>query len=79
MLMCDFTLCQINDKNVWALLFQVNDTIRYAVRVAFSCAIRVDVALTCTTDPSIVADRVHPFKETIFPDGCGLFQWDNAP
>lgn len=22
--------------------------------------------------PGIVADRVHPVKETVFPDGCGL-------
>ncbi|KAK3567781.1 hypothetical protein QTP86_026451, partial [Hemibagrus guttatus] len=24
-------------------------------------------------------DHVHPFMETLFPDGCGLFQQDNAP
>ncbi|KAK3519523.1 hypothetical protein QTP70_033853, partial [Hemibagrus guttatus] len=23
--------------------------------------------------------HVHPFMETVFPDGCGLFQQDNAP
>lgn len=22
---------------------------------------------------------MHPFKETVFPDSCGLFQQDNAP
>ena len=27
---------------------------------------------------SIVADHVHPFMKTLFPDGCGLFQQDNA-
>ncbi|KAK3508781.1 hypothetical protein QTP70_006023 [Hemibagrus guttatus] len=42
-------------------------------------AIPVDVTLTCTTYLSIVADHVHPFMETVFPDGCGLFQQDNAP
>ena len=31
-------------------------------------AIIVDVTLTCTTDLSIVADHVHPFMETVFPD-----------
>ena len=42
-------------------------------------AIHVDVTLTRTTYLSIVADHVHPFMETVFPDGCGLFQQDNAP
>ena len=28
---------------------------------------------------SIFAEHVHPFMETVFPDGCGLFQQDNAP
>ncbi|KAK3547569.1 hypothetical protein QTP86_025468 [Hemibagrus guttatus] len=27
---------------------------------------------------SIAADHVHPFMETLFLDGCGLFQQDNA-
>ena len=31
----------------------------------------VDVALTCTTYLINVADHVHPFMETEFPDGCG--------
>lgn len=31
------------------------------------------------SDPSTVADHVHPFMETVFPDGSGLFQQDNAP
>ena len=42
-------------------------------------AIHVDVTLTCTTYLSIAADHVHSFMETVFPDGCGLFQQDNAP
>ncbi|KAK3566845.1 hypothetical protein QTP86_004548 [Hemibagrus guttatus] len=42
-------------------------------------AIHVDVTLTRTTYLSIAADHVHPFMETVFPDGCGLFQQDNAP
>ena len=42
-------------------------------------AIHVDVTLTRTTYLSIVADHVHPFMETVFPGGCGLFQQDNAP
>ncbi|KAK3553900.1 hypothetical protein QTP70_012922 [Hemibagrus guttatus] len=44
-----------------------------------SCHIHVDVTLTRTTYLSIVADHVHTFMETVFPDGCGLFQRDNAP
>ncbi|KAK3544698.1 hypothetical protein QTP86_026097, partial [Hemibagrus guttatus] len=42
-------------------------------------AIYVDVTLTRTTYLSIVADHVHSFMETAFPDGCGLFQQDNRP
>lgn len=42
-------------------------------------AIHVDVTLTHTTFLSIVADHVHPFMETVLPDGSGLFQQDNAP
>ncbi|KAK3532978.1 hypothetical protein QTP70_006210 [Hemibagrus guttatus] len=38
-----------------------------------------DVTLTRTTYLSIVADHVHPFMETVFPHGCGLFQQDNVP
>ena len=45
----------------------------------FGPAIHVDVTLTCTTYLSIVADHEHPFMEMVFPDGCGLFQQDNAP
>ena len=41
--------------------------------------IHVDVTLTRTSYLSIVADHVHPFMETVFPDGCGFFQQDNAP
>ena len=33
----------------------------------------------CYFETSIVADHVHPFMETVFPDGSGIFQWDNAP
>ncbi|KAK3561744.1 hypothetical protein QTP86_012991 [Hemibagrus guttatus] len=39
-------------------------------------AVHVDVTLTRSTYLSIVADHVHPFMETLFPDGCGLFQQD---
>ncbi|KAK3529548.1 hypothetical protein QTP70_031966 [Hemibagrus guttatus] len=42
-------------------------------------AIHVDVTLIRTTYLSNVADHVHPFMETVFPDGCGLFQQDSAP
>ena len=42
-------------------------------------AIHVDVTLTHTTYLSIVADHEHPVVITVFPDGCGLFQQDNAP
>ena len=42
-------------------------------------AIHVDVTLTRITYLSIVADHVHPFMETVFTSGCGLFQQDNAP
>ena len=42
-------------------------------------AFHVDVTLTCNTYLSIAADHVHPFMETVFPDGCGLFQPDNVP
>ena len=41
--------------------------------------IHLDVALTCTTYLSIVADQVHPFMATVFPGGSGLFQQDNVP
>lgn len=41
--------------------------------------VHVDVTLTNITDLSIVAEHVHPFIETVFPDGCGLFQQDNVP
>ncbi|KAK3570501.1 hypothetical protein QTP86_020077, partial [Hemibagrus guttatus] len=45
---------------------------------SLSPAIHVDVTLARTTYLSNVADHVHPFMETVFPDGCGLFQQDNA-
>ncbi|KAK3510151.1 hypothetical protein QTP70_026736 [Hemibagrus guttatus] len=32
-----------------------------------------------TTYLSIVTDHLHPFMETVFPDGCGLFQQNNTP
>ena len=38
----------------------------------------VDVTSPRTTSLSIVADHVHPFIETLFPDGCGVFQHDNV-
>ncbi|MCJ8732198.1 hypothetical protein PDJAM_G00208470 [Pangasius djambal] len=40
--------------------------------------IHVDVILTRTTYLNIVADQVHPFMATVFPNGSGLFQQDNA-
>ncbi|KAK3519048.1 hypothetical protein QTP70_016372 [Hemibagrus guttatus] len=42
-------------------------------------AVHVDVTLTRSTYLSIVADHVHSFMETLFPDGCVLYQQDNAP
>ncbi|KAK3535736.1 hypothetical protein QTP70_020983 [Hemibagrus guttatus] len=42
-------------------------------------AIHVVVTLRCTTYLSTVSDHVHPFMETVFPDGCVVFQEDNAP
>ncbi|KAK3505622.1 hypothetical protein QTP70_021284 [Hemibagrus guttatus] len=39
----------------------------------------MDVALTHSTYLNIVSDHVHPFMETLFPDGCGLFEQDSAP
>lgn len=44
-----------------------------------SPAIHMDVTLTRSTYPSIVADHVHPFMETVLCDGCGLCPQDNAP
>ncbi|KAK3516948.1 hypothetical protein QTP70_028239, partial [Hemibagrus guttatus] len=38
----------------------------------------VDVTLTCTTYLCIVVEHVYPFMETVFPDGCGVFQQDNV-
>lgn len=38
----------------------------------------MDVILTHTTYVSTVADHVHPFMETMFPDGCDLLQQDNV-
>lgn len=26
-----------------------------------------------------IVDHIHPFVETVYPDGCDLFQQDNAP
>ncbi|KAF7641348.1 hypothetical protein LDENG_00283840, partial [Lucifuga dentata] len=43
-----------------------------------SC-IHVDVTLTRTTYLNIAADQVHHFMVTVFPNGNGLFQQDNAP
>ncbi|MCI4382883.1 hypothetical protein PGIGA_G00019780 [Pangasianodon gigas] len=40
-----------------------------------SPGIHVDVTLTCTTYLNIVADQVHPFMATVFPNGRGLFQY----
>ncbi|KAK3519542.1 hypothetical protein QTP70_035066, partial [Hemibagrus guttatus] len=42
-------------------------------------AVHVDVTVTRSTYLSIVTDHVHPFMETLFPDGRVLFQQDNAP
>uniref|UniRef100_A0A671YBG6 Tc1-like transposase DDE domain-containing protein n=1 Tax=Sparus aurata TaxID=8175 RepID=A0A671YBG6_SPAAU len=42
-------------------------------------AIHLDVALTSTTYLNILADQVHPFIQTVFPDGSGFFQRDSTP
>lgn len=42
-------------------------------------AIQVDVSLTCNNYLSVAADHVHPFIETVLPDGCGLFRQDDVP
>ena len=47
--------------------------------VMLGSAIHVDVSLTRTTYLSIIAHHVHPFMDSVFPDGCGLFQQDNVP
>lgn len=41
--------------------------------------ILVEVTLTCTTYPNAVADQVHPFMTTVFPDGGELSQQDDVP
>lgn len=41
--------------------------------------IYVDVTLTCTTNLSIVAAQVHLLMATVFPNGSGIFQPNNAP
>ena len=46
---------------------------------ALGPAIYVDVTLTHITYLSIVEGHVLPFMETVFPDGCGLFQQDDMP
>ena len=51
---------------IWAMFFWEN----------LGPAIHVDVTLTRTIYLSIVADHVHPFIETVFLDGCDLFQQD---
>lgn len=43
-------------------------------RKTLDSAIHVKVTLTRTTYLSIVTDHVPPFIETVFPDGCSLFQ-----
>ena len=47
-------------------------------RETLGLAIHVDVTLIRITYPGIVADHVHPFMETVFPDGSGIFQQDKA-
>ena len=44
----------------------------------FGSCHQVDNTLTHTTYLSIVTNHVLPFMETVFPDGCGLFQQDYA-
>lgn len=39
----------------------------------------VDVTLTCTTNLNIVAAQVHLLMATVFPNGSGIFQRNNAP
>ena len=43
-----------------------------------SAAIHVDVTPSCTNYLRTAAGHAHPFMETLFLDGCGLFQQDNA-
>ena len=43
-----------------------------------SPGIHVDISVTRATYLNITADKVHPFKEKIFPRGSGLYQQDNA-
>lgn len=52
-------------------------------RIMFCCVtlgpgIHVDVTMTCTTYLSIIADQVHPFIATVFPNVSDLFQQDTA-
>lgn len=37
----------------------------------------LDFSHSCTTYPNAVADRVHPFIETVFLNASGLFQQDS--
>ncbi|KAK3525097.1 hypothetical protein QTP86_015271 [Hemibagrus guttatus] len=37
------------------------------------------LAAICASENNPWDSHVHPFMETLFPDGCGLFQQDNAP
>ena len=41
--------------------------------------VHVDVTLTRASYLNVVADHVHPFMATLFPDRSGLFQQDNVP
>ena len=39
----------------------------------------VQGTMTAETYRTLVADHVHPFMTTMFPNGSGIFQQDNAP
>lgn len=43
-----------------------------------SASIRVDVAWTLKMDLNIGADDIYPFLATVFTDGSGHYQQDNA-
>lgn len=40
--------------------------------------IYVDITLTYVTFLCVVLDYVHPLTETVFPNGCGVFQQDDV-
>lgn len=41
-------------------------------------AVHEDATVTCTAYLIIAAEQAHPFTETVFPNGGGFCQQDNA-